>query len=120
MAFGCTTAHSPSIAERLDALIADLHTREMFAGAAVVSRDGDIVFEKGVGFADVDARVPFTPDTAADGASLAKTFTAELLLQLADEGRLSLDAPAQTLLQELPYPDLTLRHLLTHSNGLPD
>ena len=57
-------------------------------------------------------------ETAADGASLAKTFTAALLLVLEAEGVLSLDDPAQKLLPELPYADITLRDLLRHTSGL--
>ena len=107
-------------AARLAAMFEDLHRRELFDGAVVVSVGGRLVFSQGYGLADVERGVPLTPDTPVDGASLAKTFTAALVLQLAHEGRLSLDEPVAKLLPELPYPELTLRHLLGHSNGLPD
>ncbi|HXI11786.1 MAG TPA: serine hydrolase domain-containing protein [Thermoanaerobaculia bacterium] len=114
---GCRTTSAP-VSARLDTLFFDLHTRGLFDGAVVVSDERGIVFEKGYGFANVEARAPFTADTAADGASLAKTFTAALLLELDAEGVLSLDDPAQKLLPELPYPDITLRDLLRHTSGL--
>lgn len=107
------------MAANLDALFADLHARGLFDGAVVVSDAGGVVFEKGYGDANASAQVPFTPDTAADGASLAKTMTAALLLALHHEGTLNLDDPAQKLLPELPYPEVTLRHLLSHSSGIP-
>ena len=116
---GCATADRTRAA-RLDALVADLHQRGLFDGAVVVGAGKQIVWEKGVGYANVEAGAPFTPATAADGGSLAKTMTAALLLELESEGTLALDDPARKYLRELPYPDLSLRHLISHTNGLPD
>jgi CubicO group peptidase (beta-lactamase class C family) len=104
---------------RLASLMSDLHERGLFDGAVVVGKGQDILWEKGFGFANQTKRVPFTPHTATDAASLAKTFTATLVLLLRAEGVLDLDAPVQRYLPELPYPEITLRHLLSHSSGLP-
>lgn len=106
-------------ARNLDALFTDLHARGLFDGAVVVSDERGTVFERGYGLANVERRSPFTPDTPADGGSLAKTFTTALLLSLDVEGLLDLDDPARKYLPELPYPDITLRHLLAHSSGIP-
>jgi len=111
-------APSPAAA-RLETLFGGLHARGLFDGAVVIGQRDAILWEKGFGEANVAAGVPFTPDTPADGASLAKTFTAALLFSLDSQGRLSHDEPAQRLLPELPYPDVTLRHLITHTSGLP-
>jgi CubicO group peptidase (beta-lactamase class C family) len=107
------------IATRLDALITDLQKRELFSGALVVGDDRGVLWQKGVGFADKTRGVAFTPDTPSDGASLAKTFTAALVLDLQAEGRLRLDDPVRKYLPALPYDDITVRHLLSHSSGLP-
>lgn len=118
-ALGCgTTASSSRVAAQLDALFADLHGRALFEGAVVVSDRRGVLFEKGYGYADAARQVAFTPDTPADGGSLAKTFTAALLIALHDEGVLQLDDAAQKYLPELPYPGVTLRHLLSHSSGV--
>lgn len=118
-AIGCrTTATDAAVASRLQTLFDDLHERQLFSGAAVVGHGDRIVWESGFGDADAERNVRFTPDTPTDGASLAKTFTAALLITLEREGVLSLDAPVQSLLPELPYADITLRHLLSHSSGL--
>lgn len=114
---GCHATRSTS--RRLDAYFSELHDRGRFDGAVVVSSSDGVVFARGYGEADVERHVPFTPDTPTDAASLAKTFTAALVLTLADEGVLTLDDPVQRLLPELPYPGVTLRHLLSHSAGLP-
>ena len=112
---GCRTASTSS---RLDDYFSDLHARGLFDGAVVITT-GEGTYAKGFGYANVERNVPFTPDTAADGASLAKTFTAALLLILQRDGVVDLDQPAQKYLPELPYADITLRHLLSHSSGLP-
>ena len=120
-AAACGAAVSPArnAVVQIDALVADLHQRGLFDGAVVVGDARSILYEQGFGDANIERGVAFTPDTPADGASLAKTFTAALLLALQSEGRLKLDDPVQRYLPELPYGDITLRHLLSHSSGLP-
>ena len=106
-------------AARIDALMVDLHQRGLFDGAVVVGDEHSILYEKGFGDANIERGVAFTPDTPADGASLAKTFTATLLVALQSDGRLKLDDPVQRYVPELPYTDITLGHLLSHTSGLP-
>ena len=67
--------------------------RGLFDGAVVISDATGSIFEKGFGFANAERHVVFTPDTPADGASLAKTFTAALLLSMQHDGMLDLDKP---------------------------
>ena len=120
LALACRSATvDRTIAQRLDALLSDLNRRGLFDGAVVVGDADHVIWQKGFGSANAERAVPFTPDTPSDGASLAKTLTATLVLMLEAEGKLDLDAPAQALLPELPYADITLRHLLSHSSGLP-
>ena len=85
----------------------------------MVADGRDVVWDRGFGYAHLENKIPFTADTAIDGASLAKTFTAALVLALSGEGRLRLDDPVRRSLPELPYPTITWRHLLSHSSGLP-
>lgn len=120
LALACQTGRpADDRAAKVDRLFRNLHQRGLFDGAVVVADDRGVLFERGYGFANAERGVRFTPDTPADGGSLAKTFTASLVLMLADEGMLHLDLPAQRLLPELPYPRISLRHLLSHSSGLP-
>ncbi len=106
-------------AARLEAFFRDLHARGLFDGAVVVSDANGPIFERGFGFANAERKLRFTPDTPADGASLAKTFTAALVLALHHDRILDLDTSAQRLLPELPYAGVTLRHLLSHTSGIP-
>jgi CubicO group peptidase (beta-lactamase class C family) len=85
-----------------------------------------LVFADGVGFANVRRRTRATADTPYLIASVTKLFTATLALQLAEEGRLDLDAPVTRYLPDsVRVPShasgtaITSRHLLTHTAGLP-
>jgi len=120
-ASGCRPASTrrDPLRARLERLVDVLHRAGRFDGAVVVSDATGVLFERGCGWADAERQAPFTPDTPTDGASLAKTFTAALVLGLAAEGVLDVEAPVQRWLPELPYPDVTLRHLLSHSSGIP-
>lgn len=70
-----------------------------------------------------DARVPMRPDTIFDVASLTKLFTATVVMSLVEEGLLDLDQPIADHLPSFASVDrraVTLRHLLSHTSGLPD
>ena len=90
--------------------------------AAAVSLNGETVFEKAFGLADLEHNVPNTPQTIFESGSVAKQFTAAAIVLLAQDGKLSLDDPVMKHIPELPdygYP-LTIRHLLNHTSGLRD
>ncbi len=103
-----------------DSLLEALHARGDFNGAVVLGRGGREIYARGFGMANVAAGVQFTPDTPADGGSIAKTLTAAAVLMLEDEGRLRLDDPVQRYVPEYPHAATRVRDLLTHSGGLPE
>lgn len=71
------------------------------------------------GAADLETQEPIEADEPFDIASITKTFTAAALLQLAEEGKLSLDAPIGTYIGAFPRSEtITIRQLLSHRSGL--
>ncbi|MBL8268636.1 serine hydrolase domain-containing protein [Steroidobacter sp.] len=92
-------------------------------GAAVgVFREGEVLYTKGYGMANLETAAVVTPETSFHIASLSKHFTAFAVLLLAHEGKVDLDADVRTY---LPYvPDfgrkITVRHLILHTSGLRD
>jgi len=90
--------------------------------------DGELVWVKATGVRETTDKAPVTPDTVFRIASMTKSFTAMSILKLRDEGKLSLDDPVSRYipaLADLPYPTkdspaITIRHLLTHSEGFPE
>jgi len=90
--------------------------------AAAVSLNGETVFEKAYGLAELEHNVPNTPQTVFESGSVAKQFTAAALVLLQQDGKLSLDDPVRKHIPELPDygAPLTIRHLLNHTAGLRD
>jgi CubicO group peptidase (beta-lactamase class C family) len=92
-------------------------------GCAVgVATGGKPVLTKGYGMADLEHDVPITPDTIFEAGSVSKQFTAAAVLQLARDGKLSLDDPVRQYVPELPDfgAPLLIRHMLNHTSGLRD
>lgn len=111
---------------RAEAAIADEVRRGAFPGAAIaVGRRGQVVLERGIGSTGwTAADVPVDPDrTVYDLASLTKVVaTTTALMLLVEDGRVELDAPVSTYLPEFSggaKDRVTVRHLLTHTSGLP-
>jgi len=109
---------APSIAASVDSLMSELYDQGYFNGAVVVGRGDQVLYERGFGLANVEEGLPFTPDTPSHGASMAKTLTAAAILILEEDGRIDLDDPVTTQLPEFPYPEVTIRHLISHDSGL--
>ena len=86
----------------------------------VIERDGKLVYERGVGLANAETKLDFTPETRVDGASLAKPFTAASLLMLADAGTVDLKAPVRDYVSEFPDATADVYSLLSHNAALPD
>ena len=91
-----------------------------------VVADQQLVWAKGFGFADVNAKKPMTPATKFRMASHSKLFTATSIMQLREQGKLRLDDPVSkylTWFQLKPAGDddgpITIEQLLTHASGLP-
>jgi len=120
IAMSDSTPHPISKADQVDALFAPYANTP---GAAVaVVEDGKVVFLKGYGLADVQAKTPITPDTAFDLASDSKQFTATAILLLAQDEKIELDSPLCSVLPEFTgdAKAITIRHLLNHTSGLDD
>jgi len=100
----------------------DAHIPGMVWG---IVQDGRLVHVKGAGVQDIDSRRPVTTETLFRIASMTKAFTALSILKLRDEGKLALDAPAETYVPELrgwkyptdDAPKIRVRELLTHTAG---
>lgn len=113
-------AATPSVAERSEALVETL--RDEWGAPAVsaaVALDGEVVFAGIVGRADGDG-TPADPRTRFRIASVSKAITGVLMLRLAEEGLVDLDAPVHRYLEELPEAvrEITPRQLLAHTSGI--
>jgi CubicO group peptidase (beta-lactamase class C family) len=109
-------------AAAVDEVFADL-TKPGSPGCALgVYHDGQIIFSKGYGLANLEENVPITPESVFDIGSTSKQFTAASILLLEKQGRLSVNDDVRKYIPELPYygQKITLLHLLNHTSGLRD
>ena len=114
------------VAAYFDAAIPVERLEHELAGVVVsVVHDGEVIFQKGYGYADLEHRVRANPETSLFRiASITKTFVWTAVMQLVEEGELDLDADIETYLDfEVPdtFPEpIALRHLLTHTPGFEE
>lgn len=109
-------------ARDLDAYMTARTELGRFSGAVLVARGGAVLFRKGYGYADVEKRTPYTPETRNEMASITKMFTAMAALKLRDAGALKLDDSICVHLDPCPeaWGPVTVRHLVHHTSGIPD
>ena len=113
----------------IDKLFTDYAASARVPGAAWgVIIDGELAHAGVTGFRELSSKAPVTPDSVFRIASMTKSFTAMAIVKLRDEGKLSLDDPAEKYVPEmkaLVYPTsdsprITIRHLLSHAEGFPE
>lgn len=111
----------PQRMERLSEALAALHGLGAFNGSVLIADRGAIAFERHLGTEDMEGRVPLSDHSSFSLASVSKPFTALGIMLLARQGRLTLDDALPQHVPELSfYPDITIRHLLHHTSGIPD
>ena len=125
LAAGCDRATSiPITRERalMDSLFAQFTTAGMPGASLLVVRHDTVLVNASFGLSDVESKTPASAATNYRLASLTKQFTATAIVLLVQDGALSLDTRARSILPELPAyaSQVTIRHLLTHTSGLWD
>jgi threonine aldolase len=106
------------LTDQLDRLLASAQAEQRLPSvSACVFRDGAVVWERVLGVADVATARPATTADAYRIGSITKTFTAVLVMQLVEEGRIELEAPLRAYLPEAPVGP-TVRMALSHLSGL--
>jgi len=87
-----------------------------------ISRNGQIIFSRAWGMADLEHQVPLTNESIIEAGSVSKQFTAAAILLLEQQGKLSLNDDVRKYVPELPgYGNtITLRHLMQHTSGIKD
>ena len=106
----------------VDRLFAQWDRPDSPGAAVVIVKDGAVVYQHGYGCADLEHRIPITPQTRFDVASVAKQFTGLSVALLVEQGKLSVDDDIHKYLPDVPDfgKPITIRHLLHHTSGLRD
>ena len=108
-------------AKTADALMNVYTQADRFSGTVLVAQHGVPIFRRAYGFANREWRIANTLETKFRIASVTKQFTAAAILQLGEQGRLSLDDPVSKYYTGAPsaWASISLHHLLTHTSGIP-
>lgn len=108
-------------AEHLDDYLMEQASNNHFHGSILLADSNGILLSKGYGYANCKDKVKNKPSTRYQIASLTKQFTAIAVMQLQEKGLLRTDDPVQNYLEGYPNGDsITIKHLLSHTSGIPD
>ncbi|MCM1066086.1 MAG: beta-lactamase family protein [Muribaculaceae bacterium] len=119
----CSGADDRGLSKSMDSLLTPLFPDDAPGAIAIITKGDSMIYGSTFGLADLYTGEPMSFDTKMCLASSTKTFTATALLKLHDEGKLSLDNRLIDYFPELPesvYGEVTLRHVLSQSSGIPD
>jgi CubicO group peptidase (beta-lactamase class C family) len=105
---------------RINKLDSIFSTVPDFSGVVLIAENGKPTYHKAFGYKNFLTRQPMDTSAIFELASLSKQFTATIIMMLKEEGKLKYDDAIEKYISGLPYPGITIRHLLNHTSGLPD
>ncbi|MGB3545561.1 MAG: serine hydrolase [Saprospiraceae bacterium] len=104
---------------KMEAFFDLLDAEEQAMGSIAIMQDGEQVYQRSIGYADVAAEQAADENTRYRIGSITKTFTATLILQLVEEGKLSLDTKLSKFFPRIPNAKkITVEQLLRHRSGI--
>lgn len=119
---GCK--QEPSFEKDIDSYFTKAFDSTGPGGSVLIMKDEKIIFTKGYGLADLQTKEKITSKTLFNTGSISKTFVSHVILDLAKEGKLSLQDSLAKYITDFKNPTLAnqikIHHLLTHTSGLPD
>ena len=114
-------AHSQNMQAEMADFISGFHNFKQFNGNVLVAKDGKVLFEQSFGYANFEWEIKHSNKSKFRIGSITKQFTAMLILQLAQDGKLKLDDHLATYLPDYRQDiatKITLRQILNHTSGL--
>jgi D-alanyl-D-alanine carboxypeptidase len=114
-------AHAQDVAAKSGDFVQAFFDQKRFQGSVLLAREGKPLYRKSYGMANIEWDIANTPDTKFRLGSITKQFTSALILQLAQQGKLSLDDSIRKYYTAAPesWQPVTLHHLLSHQSGIP-
>ncbi|MBL0743131.1 serine hydrolase [Chryseolinea lacunae] len=114
------SSQDQSTVTRIDSVVTWLHSRQMFNGTVLVANHGKVLYKKAFGMSNPTTKTSLTPASSFNLASVSKQFFAMMVMMLKERGKLEYDDAVQKYLPIFPYPNVTIRHLLNQTSGLPE
>lgn len=109
-------------AAKIDEVMTAANKYRLFNGSVLVAENGKVIYKKGLGLAQMEWNIPNTPDTKFRLGSITKQFTAALVLQLVEQGKVKLDGKVSDYLPAYRKDigeKITVHQLLNHTSGIP-
>ncbi|HTE26042.1 serine hydrolase [Flavitalea sp.] len=114
-----STSNNQSRAALLNAYFSKLAENGQFNGNVLIAENGKIVYEKSFGYADLALKKLNVTSTSFPVASVTKTITSTAILQLEEKNKLKLSDEYSKYFPAFPYPDITIKQLLSHTSRIP-
>jgi len=108
-----------AVSRKLDSVFKRFNKRYDFHGSILVAKNGKLIFSKEYGYADFKKKTKVDKYSSFQLASVSKQFTATAIMILYERGLLDLDDLVTTYYPNFPYEEVTIKHLLNHTAGLP-
>ena len=108
---------------QIDEVMSLYHKYQQFNGSVLVADNGKVIYKKGFGSANMEWNIPNEPDTKFRLGSITKQFTAALILQLVEQGKIKLDGKVSDYLADYRKDTggrMTIHQLLSHTSGVPN
>lgn len=115
-----TTSPGTSPTPTLKAIMEKMAQQQQFSGSVLIFQKGQIVLNEVYGKADYRTGQSMKFQTVFNLGPASQEITAVAVLKLVEQGKVKLDDELGTFIPELPYTGITIRHLLSHTSGLPD
>ena len=107
------------VSHKLDSLFQSINKRHDFNGSLLVAKNGKILYNKHIGYADFNKKEPLSEASVFQLASVSKQFTAAAIMLLYERNQIQLTDTVNKYFPYFPYENVTIKNLLNHTAGLP-
>jgi CubicO group peptidase (beta-lactamase class C family) len=113
--------NNKTISQNLDKIVLKHFDNNDFIGAVLIANNGNILLDKGYGYADIENKTQNTPNTNFFLASISKLFTVACISDLKNNGLLDYNTPLSNYISDYPNgKNITIEHLIKHESGIVD
>ena len=107
------------VSHKLDSLLQRINKRQDFHGSLLVAKNGKVLYDSHVGYADFKKKEPLNEESVFQLASVSKQFTAAAIMLLYERNQIKLTDTVNKYFPDFPYENITIKNLLNHTSGLP-
>ena len=109
-----------NLEQQVDEILSEQYERQGPGAAALIYKDGDVIYRKGFGYANIELDVKMKPEHVFEIGSITKQFTAIAILMLEEQGKLKVEDDITKFIPDYPSngKSITIHQLLNHTSGI--